>query len=313
MNFITVAAGDIAKGYEQEVKEELGAILGRLEKKRPPCLVGVLATADPWAEQYAAWTEKACSRVGVSFILSRTTTLELDATLHALYSDDTVDGVMVYYPIFGPEKDRKQQEQMAPEKDVEGLSSVFQQKLYSNMRYLDPEGHKKCLLPCTSLAIVKTLEYLSVYHPLMPVPYKLRGKTIGVINRSETVGRPLAAMLANDGAKVFSIDRDNIDLYYRYPKESQLQISRFSPSSSPEYLSLVLPMCDVVVTGVPSEHFKVPVHLLKDGVVAINFSSHNNFPPEISTKASIHVPSVGKVTVSMLLRNLLRLYSNRHE
>jgi methylenetetrahydrofolate dehydrogenase (NAD+) len=43
-------------------------------------------------------------------------------------------------------------------------------------------------------------------------------------------------------------------------------------------------------------------------VVAINFSSSANFEDDIKTKASIFVPSVGKVTVAMLERNLLRLH-----
>ncbi len=34
----------------------------------------------------------------------------------------------------------------------------------------------------------------------------MKGKNVCVINRSEVVGRPLAAMLANDGADVYSID-----------------------------------------------------------------------------------------------------------
>lgn len=33
----------------------------------------------------------------------------------------------------------------------------------------------------------------------------LKDKTITVINRSEIVGRPLAAMLANDGATVYAL------------------------------------------------------------------------------------------------------------
>jgi methylenetetrahydrofolate dehydrogenase (NAD+) len=48
--------------------------------------------------------------------------------------------------------------------------------------------------------------------------------------------------------------------------------------------------------------------MLKDGVVAVNFSSHKNMDDSVKQKASIFVPSVGKVTVAMLQRNLLRLF-----
>ena len=36
-----------------------------------------------------------------------------------------------------------------------------------------------------------------------------------IINRSEIVGRPLAAMLANDGATIYSVDVDSIFLFKR--------------------------------------------------------------------------------------------------
>ncbi len=39
------------------------------------------------------------------------------------------------------------------------------------------------------------------------------GKIVTVINRSEIVGRPLAAMLANDGADVYSVDINSIYLF----------------------------------------------------------------------------------------------------
>ena len=46
-------------------------------------------------------------------------------------------------------------------------------------------------------------------------------------------------------------------------------------------------------------------------MIAINFASVKNFDEGIMERASILVPSVGKVTVTMLERNLLRLYSHQ--
>lgn len=43
----------------------------------------------------------------------------------------------------------------------------------------------------------------------------MAGKTITIINRSEIVGRPLAAMLANDGATIYSVDVDSIFTFRR--------------------------------------------------------------------------------------------------
>lgn len=43
-------------------------------------------------------------------------------------------------------------------------------------------------------------------------------------------------------------------------------------------------------------------------MIAVNFACAKNFDDDIKTKASIFVPTIGKVTTAMLQRNLLRLY-----
>jgi methylenetetrahydrofolate dehydrogenase (NAD+) len=70
----------------------------------------------------------------------------------------------------------------------------------------------------------------------------------------------------------------------------------------------VVPISDVVITGIPSLTYKLPTSLLRDGVVAINFSAFKNFEDNVKEKASIYIPAIGKVTIAMLERNLLRLY-----
>jgi methylenetetrahydrofolate dehydrogenase (NAD+) len=144
-----------------------------------------------------------------------------------------------------------------------------------------------------------------VYNPVIPYGNRLYGRTIAVVNRSEIVGRPLAAMLANDGAKVYSIDVNGIQIFTR---GTGLHLTAHKVEDTDATLEQVIPQCDVVITGVPTPKYKMPTTLLKDGVVAINFSSSANFEDDIKTKASIFVPSVGKVTVAMLERNLLRLH-----
>jgi len=144
-----------------------------------------------------------------------------------------------------------------------------------------------------------------VYNPVIPYGNRLYGRTIAVINRSEIVGRPLAAMLANDGAKVFSVDVNGIQVFTR---GTGIKLAHHQVEDIDATVEEIIPQCDVVITGVPTPKYKMPTSLLKDGVVAINFSSSANFEDDIKSKASIFVPSVGKVTVAMLERNLLRLH-----
>jgi methylenetetrahydrofolate dehydrogenase (NAD+) len=150
----------------------------------------------------------------------------------------------------------------------------------------------------------KILEYIGVYNSILPYGNRLHGRTITVINRSEVVGRPLAALLANDGAKVYSADEFGIVEFHR---GAGLHLRKHEVFETTITLQQALQSSDVVITGVPSPKYKVATNLLKEGVVAINFSTAKNFEEDIKNRASIYVPAVGKVTVAMLLRNLLRL------
>lgn len=170
-----------------------------------------------------------------------------------------------------------------------------------------PEGTVKSILPCTPLAIVKVLEHVGVYNSLIPYGDRARGKVITVINRSEVVGRPLAALLANDGARVFSVDITGIVEFSKRPSKQ----SKYNPHHviNPTDLSLeeVLGRSDVVISAVPSQSYKVPTAQLKDGCVCVNVAGEKNFEADVRERASIYVPSVGVMTIAMLQRNLLRL------
>lgn len=225
----------------------------------------------------------------------------------AANDDDKVDGVLVYYPIFPGNQphDRYIQETVSLSKDVEGLCHKHISNMYHNVRFLDPpQNLKKSILPCTPLAVVKILEHLQIYNPILAYGNRLFGKTITVINRSEVNGRPLAALLANDGATVYSVDITGVQLFTR--GQGIKALKHQVQDKEGWGLEQCLPISDVIIGGVPTEKYKVPTDLIRDGAVCINFSSFKNFDgPAVKEKASIYVPSVGKVTIAVLLRNLV--------
>lgn len=204
-----------------------------------------------------------------------------------------------------PAHDRYVQETVSLQKDVEGLCHRHIYNMYHNIRYLDPpHNRKKSLLPCTPLAVVKILEHLHIYNSVLPPGNRLFGRTITVINRSEVNGRPLAALLANDGAAVYSVDLTGVQLFTR--GQGIRQPRHRVEDKAGWGLEHCAPASDVVISGVPAEAYRVPTELLRDGAVCINFSSFRNFDgPAVKEKASIYVPSVGKVTIAVLLRNLV--------
>lgn len=302
----TILASTIAKEFVDEITGQLK----ELEFK--PKLVGFLANDDPAAQMYANWTGKTCEGLGFNYELIQVDKNDLESSLMKANKDDNVNGIMVYFPVFGDKQDQYLQQLISTEKDVEGLNFMYYHNLYHNVRFLDaPYNEQKCILPCTPLAMVKILEYLGVYNKILHYGNRLYGKKIMIVNRSEIVGRPLAALLANDGATVYSVDINNIQQYSRgddllEKRHKALQLD------STHTIETLAPTCDVIITGVPSDSYKFPIEHITNGTVVINFSSSKNFPDEVKQKAGLYVPSIGKVTIAMLLRNLLRLIKNKN-
>jgi methylenetetrahydrofolate dehydrogenase (NAD+) len=301
----TILASTIAKPYFDEVMEGVS----RLAFK--PNLVGLLANEDPAAQMYANWTRKTCEDLGFNYELIQVDKNDLESQLIQANQSKGVNGIMVYFPVFGDKQDQYLQQLISPEKDVEGLNFVYYHNLYHNVRFLDPPNNEqKSILPCTPLAMVKILEYLGVYNKILHYGNRLYGKKIMVVNRSEVVGRPLAALLANDGATVYSVDVHNIQQFTRGDDLSMHRHKVIDLKGDEYTVEKLAPHCDVIITGVPSESYKFPTEYVSNGTVVINFASCKNFNDDIKQKASLYVPSIGKVTISMLLRNLLRLINN---
>ncbi|KAK6505561.1 NAD-dependent 5,10-methylenetetrahydrafolate dehydrogenase [Arthrobotrys musiformis] len=297
-----VLAATVAKSLLEEVQTDLKAL------QRKPKLVGFLANNDPASRTYAQWTGKSCKQYGFDFELREVDKDELEEAVIAANEEDAVDGGIIYFPVFGTKQDQYLQQILDMSKDVEGLSHKYMFNMYQNIRFLDPEKTQKSILPCTPLAIVKILEYIGVYNKIIPYGNRLFGRTIAVVNRSEVVGRPLAALLANDGASVYSVDINDIQ---HFTRGEGVRMHRHHAVDTDFKVADVIPKCDVVITGVPSKAYKFPVELLKDGAICINFSSEDNFGPDVMNKASIYVPAIGKVTIAILFRNLVRLCQNR--
>lgn len=51
--------------------------------------------------KYAEWTAKTCAETGVEFELRKATKLELEGKITEANEDKAVNGIMVYYPVFG--------------------------------------------------------------------------------------------------------------------------------------------------------------------------------------------------------------------
>lgn len=74
------------------------------------------------------------------------------------------------------------------------------------------------------------------------------------------------------------------------------------------------PQSSIVITGVPTKNYRLPTEWIQPNTTVVNVASFKNVDEETLLKVPgvVYVPMVGKVTVAMLERNLMRLYEQFH-
>ena len=286
-----VDVAPVAAKFDAEIKEYVASVA------TAPLLVGFLANSDSAALMYAKMTRRACERNGVRFELREVDKFALEEAVIEANADTSVSGILVYYPVFGGNVDDYLRDVISYEKDVEGLNHRYRYAMYHNIRHLDDMATKKCVLPCTPLAIVKILEGLGAYDRSKPVGQQLTGRTIIVYNRSEVVGRPLGAMLANDGALVYSVDVTGMQIFTKGRVEGTIKVEDTSIT-----VEEALASSTIVIAGVPSKGFSLAPAGIREDAICVNFSQFKNFAEGMEDRVAQYVPAIGKVTISMLER-----------
>jgi methylenetetrahydrofolate dehydrogenase (NAD+) len=90
-----VLAGTIAKKFIDEIKGQVSKL------ETPPKLVGFLANDDPAAKMYADFTQKTSLECGFRFDTRQVNKEDLEDGIMDANGDEDVDGIMVYFPVFG--------------------------------------------------------------------------------------------------------------------------------------------------------------------------------------------------------------------
>lgn len=292
----------IAAEFRNEVRRDVEALGTRGKTLR---VVGLLGQDSGPAATYARFARRGFDDVGIEFDLRRVTPERTEAEVAAANVDPDVDGIFLYYPLTDRVGDRWLRELVDPRKDIEGMHSFWSRLLYENRRYVDPDETVRAILPCTPLAILKLLERAGMRGSRVAAP--LEGVTACVINRSEVVGRPLAAMLANDGARVHSLDISG-SLTFEPAIGRHSHDVRESGIDRTEALA----SADVVISAVPSKNFDlIRGDELREGAICVDVAEFTNFADSAKERASVFVPRVGPLTIAMAARNLVRLTSVR--
>jgi len=204
--------------------------------------------------------------------------------------------------------------------DVEGLCNSYNERIMSKFSHLyvnrndatggDGNEDEFVIFPCTALAVARILESCHwAYNAEAPTGQRLKGCVITIVNRSEIFGRPLAAMLANDGATVYSVDIESILMFSeggrtQRCKESEMSIEDCVRQSS------------VVVSAVPNDSFHIPVEWLQENTTVLNVAREKNIDEDdirrTETPGILYIPQVGQVTVALLEHNLVQLHRRYH-
>ena len=173
----------------------------------------------------------------------------------------------------------------------------------------DTDGGR-VVFPCTSLAVARILDACrQPGHNSSIVGSRLSGYTVTIVNRSEIFGRPLATMLANDGAHVYSADVESI-----------LRVERGGRTVRCEPSEIDLEGCvrrsSVLVTAVPDLSFQIDVDWIQPHSTVINVAREDNIDEVALLEANIegltYIPQVGQVTTALLAHNLVLLHKRYH-
>jgi methylenetetrahydrofolate dehydrogenase (NADP+) / methenyltetrahydrofolate cyclohydrolase len=150
-----------------------------------PGLAAVLVGDDPASHVYVSMKERDSREVGM---LSRKLELpadtaqeDLERVVADLNGDDDIDGILVQIPLPDHLDERRIQELISPDKDVDALNPYTAGRLAIG----DPT-----FLSCTPYGVLELLRHAGV---------EVAGAHVVVIGRSNLVGRPLSVLLTLKG------------------------------------------------------------------------------------------------------------------
>ncbi|RBW45033.1 bifunctional methylenetetrahydrofolate dehydrogenase/methenyltetrahydrofolate cyclohydrolase FolD [Psychromonas sp. B3M02] len=165
---------------------------------RAPGLAVVLVGGDPASQIYVQSKRRTCEKVGFTskaFDLADTTTQdELLALIDQLNADDSIDGILVQFPLPKSLDETLVIEQIQPSKDVDGFHPYNVGRLAQRI----PK-----LRSCTPRGMITMLESIDV---------DLHGKHAVVVGASNIVGRPMTLELLLAGCTTTTCHRFTTDL-----------------------------------------------------------------------------------------------------
>lgn len=255
-----------------------------------PGLTVVIVGEDPASQSYVKSKEKASIEAGMKGETIRlpdtTPQADLEALIDRLNADPTVHGILVQSPLPKHMDAHTVVRRIAPHKDVDGFHPVNVGKLLI--------GEKDGFAPCTPAGVQELLVRYGV---------DTRGKEVVILGRSNIVGKPMAALLVQQGqggdCTVTVCHSRTKDLKF-HTKRADIIIAAIG---KPEMLTgdMIRPgavVIDVGINRVVDPTSRKGYRLVGD----VHFESARRVASHITP-----VPGgVGPMTIAMLLKNTVR-------
>lgn len=177
------------KGIVEKKKQGLKRQIVELRDKGiVPKLAVILANDDPASRIYVGRKRKLCVELGIDeteyLFDEKVTEKELLEVIDRLNKNDEIHGILIQLPLYKHIDEQKILDSVNPKKDVDGFSAVNMGKLYQGTGDI---------IPCTPKGILTILKELEP---------NLAGKNVVVVGKSLIVGKPMAAILLNEGCTV---------------------------------------------------------------------------------------------------------------
>lgn len=177
-----------------------------------PGLVVIIVGDDPASQRYVRNKHRTAQRLGINSIVKQlpesVSEKELLEWVGQYNNDPAIHGILVQDPLPDQINEKDVTRAILPEKDVDGFHPVNVGKLFLN-------DSTKYPVSCTPKGI---MTMFSEYH------IELKGKNAVMLGQSAIVGKPMAALMLNQGASVSILHRLTKDIT-EYTKDADIIVS----------------------------------------------------------------------------------------
>lgn len=278
----------LSETIRAEVKEEAAAFI--LKTGITPRIVFILVGNTPASEVYVASKGKSSEEAGFSHetirLSEQVSEKELLFLIEKLNNDNKTHAILCQLPLPKHISEEKVIEAIAPHKDIDGFHPINVGRLSI--------GRGDFFVPCTPLGIMEMIKREKI---------ETSGKHVVIVGRSNIVGKPLAALLAQkaDGANAIVTLAHTAagKLLGDYTRSADILIAAMGAplAITGDMIKPDAVVIDVGMNRIPDATKKSGSRLVGD----VDFESVKNIASAITP-----VPGgVGPMTIAMVLRNTL--------